>query len=195
MVNADMSVASQTQIPETKSSTWEFDPAHTTVEFAVRHLMVATVTGRFRSVRGRIDLDEASVESSHVEAEMDAASVDTGVEDRDNHLRSADFFDVANFPTLSFRSTRIDPDGAEAGRIHGDLTIRGVTRPVTLDVEFLGEIKDPWGKRRRGFRATTTLNRKDFGVNWNQVLDSGGVVVGDKVKVTLNIEAVEKGPA
>lgn len=154
--------------------------------------MVSTVTGRFQSLQGRIELDEADISKSRVDAEIDAASVDTGVADRDNHLRSADFFDVANHPKLLFRSTRIDADGNDAGRMHGELTIRGVTRPVTLEVEYLGEIQDPWGNRRRGFTASTTVYRKDFGINWNQILDTGGVLVGDKVKVTLNIEAVEK---
>lgn len=190
-----MSVAIQTQANEkgTQTNTWEFDPAHSSAEFAVRHLMVSTVTGRFKSLRGFITLNEASVENSRVEAEIDAASVDTGVADRDNHLRSPDFFDAANHPRLVFRSSRIENLGEDSYRMDGELTIHGVTRRVTLDVSYLGEIRDPWGNRRRGFTAETTLYRKDFGMTWNQVLDAGGVLVGDKVKVTLNIEAVEKG--
>lgn len=188
-----MAVATEKQTGEqgTRTSTWEFDPAHSSAEFAVRHLMVSTVTGRFKSLRGRIELD-GELATSRVEAEIDAASIDTGVADRDNHLRSPDFFDVAKYPTLRFRSTRIEPSGEDAGRMHGELTIIGVTRPVTLQVEYLGEIQDPWGNRRRGYTATATLSRKDFGMTWNQILDTGGVLVGDKVKVTLNLEAVEK---
>lgn len=188
-------MVSETREPsekEAQSTKWELDPAHSSAEFAVRHMMVSTVTGRFKSVRGSILLDGSSVENSKVEAEIDATSVDTGVADRDNHLKSADFFDVTNHPKLTFRSSHILPEGDEEGRMDGDLTIRGTTRPVTLKVSYLGEVKDPWGNRRRGYVAETTLNRKDFGVNWNQVLDAGGVLVGDKVKVTLNIEAVQK---
>ena len=189
-----MSVTTQTQANEkrTQPSTWEFDPAHSSVELSVRHLMISTVTGRFKSLRGSVTRDEAAIENSRVEAEIDAASIDTGVADRDNHLRSADFFDVANHPKLVFRSTKIEDLGGDSGRMHGELTIRGVTRPVILDVSYLGEIRDPWGNRRRGFSAETTLYRKDFGMTWNQVLDTGGVLVGDKIKVSLNIEAVEK---
>ena len=189
-----MSVTTQTQTIEKgmEPSTWEFDPAHSFVEFSVRHLMISTVTGRFRSFKATIALDETSIENSHIQAEIDAANIDTGVADRDNHLRSADFFDVANHPTIMFRSTEIRHHGEGSGKIRGELTIRGVTRPVTLDVTDLGEIRDPWGNRRRGFTAETTLSRKDFGMMWNQVLDTGGVLVGDKVKVILNIEAVEK---
>ncbi len=174
------------------TSHWELDPAHSSAEFAVRHMMVATVKGSFKALSGRVDLDEDSWEDSRIEAEIDATSVDTGVPDRDAHLRSADFFDVAQHPKIVFRSTAIDPDGADSGKIHGELTIRGVTRAVTLEAAYLGGIKDPWGNRRRGYSAETTLNRKDFGMNWNQVLDAGGVLVGDRVKIVLNIETVEK---
>ncbi len=189
-----MSVATQAQVSEQEeqASTWEFDPAHSFAEFAVRHLMVSTVTGRFKALRGSIALDKASIQDSRVEAEIEAASIDTGTADRDNHLRSPDFFDVAKHPKLTFRSSRVEDLGEDSLRVHGDLTVIGVTRPVTLDVSYLGEILDPWGNRRRGFTAETTLHRKDFGMTWNQVLDSGGVLVGDRVRVTLNIEAVEK---
>lgn len=180
---------------ERTTSTWEADPAHSSVEFSVRHLMVSTVTGRFRSFRTSLLLDEGALENSSVSAEIDGATIDTGIPDRDNHLRSPDFFDVANHPVVRFRSTRIERLQGDSGKIHGELTIRGVSRPVTLEATYLGEIRDPWGNRRRGFAAETTLNRKDFGMNWNQVLDTGGVLVGDKVKVTLNIEAVQKPPA
>ncbi len=188
-----MATLTQTQTTETRKqpTAWAFDPAHSFVEFSVRHLMISTVTGRFRSLKGSVVLDEASLEDSRVEADIEAASIDTGVADRDNHLRSADFFDVANHPRITFRSMAIEDLGGDSGRMHGEVTIRGVTRPVALEVSYLGEIRDPWGNRRRGFTAQATLYRKDFGMTWNQVLDSGGVLVGDKVKVTLNIEAVE----
>ncbi len=177
------------------TSVWQLDPTHSSAEFAVRHMMVATVKGSFKTLSGRVDLDETAWENSRIEAEIEAASVDTGVADRDAHLRSPDFFDVANHPKITFRSTGIEPAGEDRGQIHGDLTIHGVTKPVTLDVEYLGEVKDPWGNRRRGYAAETTLNRKDFGMTWNMVLDTGGVLVGEKIKVSLNIETVEKAPA
>ena len=176
----------------TTASTWELDPAHSSAEFAVKHLMVSTVTGRFKKLSGRFDLDESNPENSRIDADIDAASVDTGIADRDNHLRSPDFFDVTNHPTMTFRSRSIEIESEDRARLLGELTIRGVTRPVSLDVTFDGEIKDPWGNRRRGFTAEGVLYRKDFGMTWNQILDAGGVLVGDKVKVTLNVEAVEK---
>lgn len=184
--------ARQANEGESKAKTWELDPAHSSAEFAVRHMMVSTVTGRFKALRGSILLDEVSLEATRVEAEIDAATIDTGVQDRDAHLKSADFFDVTNHPKIAFRSSRVVGDGEDEGRLDGELTIRGTTRPVSLKVSYLGEVRDPWGNRRRGYAAETTLNRKDFGINWNQVLDAGGVLVGDKVKVTLNIEAVQK---
>lgn len=176
-------------------SAWQIDPTHSSAEFAVRHMMVATVKGAFKALAGTISLDESTWENASIEAEIDAASVDTGVADRDNHLRSADFFDVAKHPKITFRSAAIELDGADHGKVLGELTIHGVTKPVALTVDYLGEIRDPWGNRRRGYSAETTLNRKDFGMTWNMVLDTGGVLVGDKIKVTLNIETVEKAPA
>jgi len=184
-----------TETEKRNSTVWQFDPAHSSAEFAVRHMMVSTVKGTFKALSGNILFDEGSPVNSQVEADIDAASLDTGVADRDTHLRSADFFDVVKFPKLAFRSTGIEADGVDSGKMHGELTIHGVTRPVILDVSYLGEVKDPWGNRRRGYAAETSLNRKDFGMTWNMVLDAGGVLVGDKVKVTLNIEAIEKAKA
>ena len=178
-----------------KLTHWELDPAHSSAEFAVRHMMVATVKGAFKTLSGSVELDETNWEDSRLDATIDAASLDTGVADRDVHLKSADFFDVTQHPKISFRSTSIEPEAEDSGKVHGDLTIHGVTKPVTLDVTYLGDIKDPWGNRRRGYSAETTLNRKDFGMTWNMVLDAGGVLVGDKIKVTLNIETVEKAQA
>ncbi len=182
----------QTTEQRTPPSVLEFDPAHSSAEFAVKHLMVSTVTGRFKALRGRILLDESAIERSTIEAEIDVASVDTGTAERDNHLRSADFFDAANHPRILFRSKAIHLEDEESGKIEGEVTIHGVTKPVTLDVTYDGEIRDPWGNQRRGYTATTTLYRKDFGMTWNQILDAGGVLVGDKVKVTLNVAAVTK---
>lgn len=179
-------------VPSTTQSAWDFDAAHTSVEFAVKHMMISTVTGRMKLVRGEILVDENRPEGATVEIEIDAGSLDTGIADRDSHLRSPDFFDVANHPKIVFKSTRAVRLGEAAGKLEGELTIRGATRPVTLDVEFEGEGKDPWGAHRTGFTATTTVNRKDFGLNWNMVLDNGGVLVGDKAKITIRAEAVRR---
>jgi len=174
------------------TKTWDIDPAHSSAEFAVRHMMISSVTGRFNSLRGSIEYDPAAPTLGRAEAEIDARTIDTGVEDRDTHLRSPDFFDVANHPTISFRGTAVETGDGDEGRLAGELTIRGVTRAVALDVEKEGEGVDPWGNARVAFLAKATLNRKDFGVSWNQVLDNGGVLVGDKVKVTLRIEAIAR---
>lgn len=191
-----MLTPNETLANETRTtSVWQIDPTHSSVEFAVRHMMVATVKGGFKTLSGHVDLDEAAWVDSRIEAEIDAASVDTGVADRDTHLRSPDFFDVARFPRIAFRGTAVEAEAADRGQVRGELTIRDVTRPVTLTVDYLGEIRDPWGNRRRGYTAEASLNRKDFGMNWNQILDTGGVLVGDKIKVTLNIETVEKAKA
>ena len=194
MATESVAVSTASEVESSSPTVWKVDPAHSSAEFAVRHMMVSTVKGSFKTLSGSIRYDESDPEKSRIEAEIDAASIDTGVADRDTHLRSADFFDVARFPRLAFRSTGVEANG-DTGKLHGDLTIHGVTRPVSLDVAFLGEVKDPWGSRRRGYSAETTLNRKDFGMTWNMVLDAGGVLVGDRVKVTLNIEAVEQANA
>jgi polyisoprenoid-binding protein YceI len=171
-------------------STWTVDPAHSGVEFAVKHMMISSVKGRFRSFGGAIRLDEEHPENSSVTATIDTASVDTGVDQRDEHLRSADFFEVERFPEITFRSTVVEHIEGDRWRITGDLTIRDITREVVLDTEYEGQIKDAYGKQRAAFSADTELNRKDFGLNWNGLIEAGGVVVGDKVRVTLNIAAV-----
>ncbi len=176
----------------TAVSTWTIDPVHSIAEFAVRHMMVSTVKGRFRSMEGSITLDEERPERSSVVATIDVASVDTAEPDRDAHLRSDDFFNAERFPKMTFRSTRVELQGEDRARVYGDLTIRDVTREVALDVEFEGRAKDPWGNERIGFSATTELDRKEFGLRWNQVLETGGVVVGDRVKVSLHVEAVRQ---
>lgn len=174
-------------------SAWAIDPSHSVVELAVKHMMFSTVKGRFPNVAGVISLDEGNLANSSVSAQIDAASISTGESNRDGHLRSADFLDVENFPEIRFVSTGIVPRGGAAFVIVGDLTIRGVTQEVTLDAELAGKGADPWGGQRAGFTATTAINRKDFGLTWNQGLETGGVLVSDQVKITLEIQATQQG--
>jgi len=173
-------------------TTWAIDPAHSSVEFSVRHLMITTVRGRFTGVAGTAVVDAAAPATSVVEVVIDAASIDTREAQRDAHLRSADFFDVERFPTLTFRSTRLEgaPDGPFT--LTGDLTIHGVTRPVVLEVEPEGHITDAWGGFRSGFTARTTIRRSAFGLTWNQLLEAGGVTVSDEVKIALDIQLVQQ---
>lgn len=172
-------------------TTWSIDPAHSHLEFAVRHLMISTVKGRFGIVRGTVRSDDADPANGQVEIEIDADSIDTHEPQRDAHLRSADFFDVEKFPKLTFRSTRITDVSGDGFTLIGDLTIHGVTREVTLDVTSEGRGKDPWGGERAGFSATTRIKRSDFGLTWNQALETGGFVVGDDIKVSLDVELVK----
>lgn len=172
---------------------WEIDPDHSTAEFSIRHLMISTVRGRFSQMAGRIVGDPADLTGATAHLEIQAASVDTRQPDRDNHLRSADFFDVEHFPTITFDSTRITRVGPDAYDVVGNLTIHGVTKEVTVRVESAGVSKDPWGNIRAGFAATTRINRKDFGLTWNQALETGGVLVGDEVRITVDLETVKKG--
>ena len=169
--------------------TWSIDAAHTSVEFAVRHLMISTVKGRFGEVAGTVALG-SDLADARVDVTINAASVDTRQPDRDAHLRSPDFFDAERFPTLSFKSTRVTRDGDHV-KVEGDLTIRGTTRPVTLRVTEEGRTRDPWGGERIGFSATTKINRRDFGLTWNQVLETGGIAVGDEIKISLDVELVK----
>jgi len=169
---------------------WDIDPSHSDVQFTVRHMVVTKTRGRFTRWAGTIDLDEADPTRSSVSVRIEADSIDTGHADRDAHLRSADFLDVASHPTLEFRSTGIERLGDERHRIHGELTIRGVTRPVTLDAELGGIKADPWGSQRAGFSARTKIDRRDFGLTWNQALEAGGLLVGEKVDIELEVEAV-----
>jgi polyisoprenoid-binding protein YceI len=170
---------------------WDFDLSHSSVNFHVRHLMVSKVHGRFSLWSGKLELDEQDLTKSRLEVEIDASSVDTKEPKRDEHLRSADFFDVAQFPKLTFKSTKIEKDGDDY-KVTGDLTIHGITKSVTLAVEGGDQVKDPWGGTRTGFSAKTTVNRKDFGLTWNVALETGGFVVSDKIEITLEIEAVKK---
>ena len=170
--------------------TYQIDPVHSSVHFSVRHMMLSNVRGEFTKVSGTIKFDPENPGDSAVDAEIDASSINTREADRDTHLKSADFLDVEKAPTLIFHSKQIEPQ-KDGGRIVGDLTIRGVTREVTLDVNGpTPELKDPWGKQRIGVSATTKLNRKDYGLTWNSALETGGVLVGDEVKIIIDVEAV-----
>ncbi len=169
---------------------WTLDPTHSSIEFSVRHMVFAKVRGRFDAWRGTLELDAGDPTRARVAVEIDATSIGTGVADRDAHLRSADFFDVERFPALRFEATRIEPVGKGRSRLHGELTIRDATRPVVLEVEHGGEAIDPWGNRRVAFSARTSLDRRDFGLTWNQVLEAGGVLVGERIDVELEVQAI-----
>ena len=180
-----------TQTPETTLTTWQLDPTHSEVAFSVKHLMISTVRGRFSGVKGSIFLDTEDVSRSSVEVEVDAATIDTREEKRDGHLRSPDFFDVETYPTITFRSRRIEPVGGDRFKVTGDLTIRGVTREVVLDVTEEGRGRDPWGGERVGFSATGKIDRRDFGLTWNQALETGGVMVSNEIKLSIEAQAVK----
>lgn len=175
------------------AATWEIDPAHASVEFRVRHLMVAWVKGAFPDVAGTVEIDETDLTKSKVNVTIGAASIDTNNAKRDEHLRSADFLDSASYPAITFVSKKIVVEGGQLRQVTGDLTIRGTTRTVTLSVdELTPAIKDPWGNTRRGATASAEINRKDFGLTWNKTLETGGLVVGDEVRIALGIELIRK---
>jgi polyisoprenoid-binding protein YceI len=172
-------------------TTWKIDPVHSQIEFAVRHLMITTVKGRFTKVDGIVRTDEVDRTKSDVEVTIDVASIDTRENQRDAHLRSADFFDVEKFPTITYKSRRVIGVEGSDFKVVGDLTIHGVTREVTLDVTEEGRTKDPWGGERVGFTAATKIKRSDFGLTWNQALETGGFVVGDDVKILLELQLLK----
>jgi polyisoprenoid-binding protein YceI len=175
------------------TSTWQIDPNHSAAQFAVRHLAISTVRGAFTKVSGTVQLDDKDISKSSVDVTIDAASVDTRVADRDKDLRSDHFFDVAKYPTLTFKSTRVEQVAPGKLKITGDLTIHGTTKQVVLDVDGpTPAVKDPWGNQRFAVSATTKINRQNFGVKWNATMDNGGVVVGDDVTITLDVEMVQK---
>jgi polyisoprenoid-binding protein YceI len=178
--------------PSTGVTTWTIDPAHSHVEFAVKHLMIATVKGRFADVKGTVRQNETNPRDSQVDIEIGIASIDTRAEQRDAHLRSPDFFDAERFPTMTFKSKRIDGDLNGEFKLVGDLTIKGTTKEVSLDSEFQGRTRDPWGGDRQGFEAKGKINRHDFGLNWNQALDTGGWVLGDDIKLSIAVELVKQ---
>lgn len=177
--------------PVGAKTVWKLDPAHTLVEFSAKHLMISTVKGRISGVEGTIYIDENEPANSSVEVTLAAATLDTRIDQRDQHLRSADFLDVEKFPEIKFRSTDIQGD-EQNFKLTGDLTIRDVTRPITLDVTFEGQTKDPWGGERVGFSATGKFDRRDFGLTWNVLLESGGLTVGNDIKVQIELEAVKQ---
>jgi polyisoprenoid-binding protein YceI len=170
---------------------WDIDSSHSSIGFAVRHMVIAKVHGRFTRFKGALDLDPERLTASKVEAEIETASIDTSDGQRDGHLRSADFFDAEKYPTIEFRSSRLEKAGGDF-RLVGDLTLHGVKREIALDVEYGGRGKDPWGGDRVAFTAKTKLDRKDFGLKWNQVLEAGGVLVGETIDVTIEVEAKKK---
>jgi len=187
-----MTVATTTQETTVRTTeTWAIDPAHTQVGFAVKHLMITNVKGRFREVSGSVRLDPTTMKPD-VDVSIGAASLMTGDDKRDAHLRSADFLHADQFPVIRFTGRRIEGNPDSRFTLHGDLQIRGVTRPVTVYVVTEGRITDPWGNERVGYTASATINRKDFGLEWNMALEAGGVLVGDEVKVTIETELVRQ---
>jgi polyisoprenoid-binding protein YceI len=187
---ATMTVATEAAPRNTTKTVWKLDPAHTLVEFSAKHMMITTVKGRISDVEGTIYTDEKNPKNSSVEATLKGASIDTRNEQRDTHLRSADFLNAEQFPEIRFRSKRVDGD-AKKFKLTGDLTIRDVTREITLDVEFGGKTRDPWGGERVGFSATGKIDRREFGLVWNQAMETGGVLVGNDIKVNIEVQAVK----
>ena len=179
--------STQTALPT--AGTWALDTTHTDVSFTARHLMVTKVRGRFPLVSGSVTIAENPLESS-VEAVLDVAGVNSGEAGRDEHLRNADFFEVEKYPTITFRSTKVEEAGHGEYKVTGDLTIKDVTRPVTLELEYLGTIASPWGDQRAGFSASAEVSRKDWGLTFNMALEGGGVMVGDKIKLNIEAEAI-----
>ncbi len=172
--------------------TWHIDTDHSLIAFSVRHMMISKVRGRFERFGGAIDFRPDALEQSSVNIEIDAASISTRSEQRDTHLKSPDFLNVDEYPTIAFRSKRVKLTSENEGQIVGDLTIRGITNEVVLDAEYAGTVKSPWGAESAGFSATATLNRHDWGASWNVVLEAGGVLVGEQVKVEIELELVKQ---
>ena len=178
---------------ETGKTTWVIDTAHSHVGFGIKHLMIATVRGSFTQVHGTVTVDEEDPTSANIDITVTTPSVTTGDEKRDGHLRSPDFFDVERYPSMTFRSKRVEAKSNDTFRVVGDLTIRDVTREVVLDVDMLGRAKDPWGKEHAAFEATTKIKRGDYGLTWNAALESGGVLVGDEVKISIEAQLLKQG--
>jgi polyisoprenoid-binding protein YceI len=188
-----LAAAGAAAVSPAAADTWVFDASHSGAYFSVRHMMVTNVRGSFGKIDGSVEFDGKNVAAMKVQATIDASTIDTRDPKRDEHLRSPDFFEVANHPTIEFRSKKATPAGEGKFKLVGDLTMRGVTKEVTLDVEGpTPAVQDPWGNTKVGATATTTVDRKDFGIHWNKTLDAGGVVVGDEVKITLDLQLVKK---
>jgi len=186
---------STTSVAARNRTTWDIDLSHSSIRFSVKHLNISTVHGRFDRWTGLVELDEAGMDRSRVSARIEGASINTHEPKRDVHLRSADFFDTDKYPVITFDSTRVEKAADGGFQMSGDLSIAGVTRTVALDVELLGRAKDPWGAERAVFSASTTIDRRDFGLVWSQVLETGGLLVGEKVKIEISIEAVRRAGA
>jgi polyisoprenoid-binding protein YceI len=177
--------------PNVGITTWNIDPAHTQAEFSVKHLMIATVRGHFGNVTGTVTIQNDDATTAKIDVSIDAKSIDTRDEKRDAHLRSPDFFNVDKYPTITFKSTKVER-GGDGFRVTGDLTISGVTRPVTLDVEDQGRARDPWGNEKAAFSATTKVKRSEFGLTWNVALEAGGVLVGDDIKISIDAQLAKQ---
>ena len=171
---------------------WTIDKSHSEIQLSVRHMMISKVRGRFESFSGTVDFNEENPAASAVDVTIDASTINTRDAQRDGHLKSADFLNVEEFPALSFKSKRVEVLGENKGRIYGDLTIRDISREVVLDAEYTGQAKSPWGTTSAGFSATTSFDRKDWGLGWNQALETGGILVGDKVDVSIDLELVKQ---
>lgn len=171
---------------------WEIDPSHSQAAFTVKHMMFATVRGHFNVLSGRLYIDEQNPADSWVEAQVDVNSVDTRDEKRDGHLRSPDFFDAAHYPTLTFKSTKVEKVGGNEYNVLGDLTMHGITKPVVFKAEYYGQGKNPWGQTVAGLSAKAKVNRKEWGLNWNAALESGGVLVSEDVNIEIDLEAAQK---
>jgi len=175
--------------------TWTIDSAHTRVVFSARHMMISNVHGRFETVNGTVEFDENNPTATRVDVQIDAASINTGEPQRDAHLKSPDFLDAENYPYLTFKSTRVEQIDNTTAKLYGDLTIRGVTRPVVLDVEYQGLAKSPWGATSAGFSASTKISRKEWGLEWNVALETGGFLVSDVVNITIELEIIKQPEA
>lgn len=177
---------------------WQIDLSHSHINFSVRHMMISKARGSFEKFGGTIYFNDANPTQTTVDIEIDVTSINTKDEKRDGHLKSPDFFDAANYPTATFKSSSVEQTSEDTAKLHGDLTIRGITKPVVLDVEYAGQAQSPWGTTSAGFSAKTSINRKDWDLNWNQALETGGVLVGDKVELEIELEIIkspENAPA
>ncbi|MCL4264279.1 MAG: YceI family protein [Anaerolineae bacterium] len=175
--------------------TWQIDSAHSHIYFTARHMMISKVRGQFESFSGSVNYDEQNPTRTTVDIQIDAASLNTKEAQRDGHLKSPDFLDVANYPVVRFQSTKVEQTSTDSGKLHGNLTIRDVTKPVVLDVEYAGQAQSPWGTVSAGFSASTSINRKDWALNWNQALETGGVLVSDKIQIEIELELVKVAEA
>jgi len=171
---------------------WQIDSAHSHIQFSVRHMMISTVRGRFNEFSGTVAFDEDNPTSSTIDVTIDVTSIDTREQQRDDHLRSPDFFDAANFPNMTFKSKQIEKTGDNNGRLIGDLTIKDITKEVALDVEYAGQAQSPWGTTNAGFSASGSIDRKEFGLTWNQALETGGILVGDRIKIDIEVELIKQ---